>query len=245
MCHSLRKVQTFRPISQALLKLFTALFALLPVVVANPISAQELVGRPHIIDGDTIRIDDTRIRLHGIDAPEAKQTCMKQDGSVYRCGDMAKFALAALIEEHWVTCRQTDKDYYGRIVAICYTGPVSLNAEMVKSGWALAYKRYSTEYVAEEIEAKQSRRGMWQGKFIAPWEWRRGNRLRSTAQSPYGAPHKITDCRIKGNISRSGKIYHEPGGRWYSATTINETKGERWFCSVEEAVRAGWRAPKN
>jgi endonuclease YncB( thermonuclease family) len=135
-------------------------------------------GRPSITDGDTIRIGDTRIRLHGIDTPESKQTCQEQDGSVYRCGDMATFALAALIEKHWVTCNQTDKDRYGRVVAVCFTGPINLNAEMVKSGWALAYRKYSTDYVEQEASARAAKRGMWQGRIVEPWQWRRGKRLR-------------------------------------------------------------------
>jgi endonuclease YncB( thermonuclease family) len=148
--------------------------------LASPTHASDqlaFTGRPIITDGDTIRIGDTRIRLHGIDTPEVKQTCLRQDGSVYRCGDMATFELAALIEEHWVTCKQTDKDRYGRIVAVCFTGPNNLNAEMVKSGWALAYRNYSKDYVGQEASAKVAKRGMWQGRFVKPWEWRRGKRL--------------------------------------------------------------------
>ena len=96
---------------------------------------------------------------------------------MYRCGDMATFALAALIEKHWVTCKQTDKDRYGRVVAICITGPINLNAEMVKSGWALAYRKYSRDYVGQEASAKAAGRGLWQGEFVEPWDWRRGKRL--------------------------------------------------------------------
>jgi endonuclease YncB( thermonuclease family) len=144
---------------------------------AHASDQQTYTGRPSITDGDTIRIGDTRIRLHGIDTPEVKQTCQKQDGSVYRCGDIATFALAALIEKHWVTCKQTDMDRYGRVVAVCFTGPVNLNAEMVKSGWALAYRKYSHDYVGQEASAKAARLGMWQGQFVKPWEWRRGKRL--------------------------------------------------------------------
>lgn len=49
-------------------------------------------------------------------------------------------------------------------------------------------------------------------------------------------------CRIKGNISQNGeRIYHVPGGRWYARTRIDRFKGERWFCSEEEARAAGWR----
>ena len=142
-----------------------------------PTSAQEFVGKPNITNGDTIRIDQVRIRLHGIDAPEAKQTCKKQNGSTYPCGTMATFELARLIEEHWVTCHQKDVDRYKRIIAICFTGPVNLNAEMVKSGWAIAYRKYSKDYVDEEVEANAAKRGMWQGDFLKPWEWRKGKRL--------------------------------------------------------------------
>ena len=116
---------------------------------------------------------------------------------MYRCGDMATFALAALIEKHWVTCNQTDKDRYGRVVAVCFTGPINLNAEMVKSGWALAYRKYSTDYVEQEASARAANRGMWQGRFVKPWEWRRGKRLRKTNWNWI----KKTGCQIKGNIN--------------------------------------------
>jgi len=139
-------------------------------------SATELNGKPRIIDGDSIVIGDKRIRLHGIDTPEAKQTCERRDGTKYRCGDMATFALAELIEEHWVTCKGDTTDRYGRLIGTCVTGPVNLNAEMVRRGWALAYRRYSSDYVAEEDEARAAGRGLWQGRFVPPWEWRRGKR---------------------------------------------------------------------
>ncbi len=149
-----------------------AVAALVPVAA----SSAEMTGKPRIIDGDTIVIGDQRIRLHGIDTPEARQTCQRQDGTEYRCGDMATFALAELIEEHWVTCKGDTTDRYGRLIGICVTGPVNLNAEMVRRGWALAYRRYSKDYVVEEDEARAAVRGMWQGRFVEPWEWRRGKR---------------------------------------------------------------------
>ena len=134
---------------------FSVLLATIALAALFPLaaSATELTGKPRIIDGDTIVIGDQRIRLHGIDTPEAKQTCQRQDGTEYRCGDMATFALAELIEEHWVTCSGDSTDRYGRLIGTCMTGPVNLNAEMVRRGWALAYRRYSTDYVstAEQI----------------------------------------------------------------------------------------------
>jgi len=86
------------------------------------------------------------------------------------------------------------------------------------------------------IEARGKAIGLWAAPAIPPWEWRRKGSQLTTS----------TDCNIKGNISSSGKrIYHVPGGRWYGKTKINEAKGERWFCSEDEARAAGWRAPYN
>jgi hypothetical protein len=92
------------------------------------------------------------------------------------------------------------------------------------------------DYVASEDAAKFKGVGIWAGRFVMPWEWRRGKRLASTADKVLGS------CLIKGNIGRAGKrIFHVPGGRWYERTTIHEDKGERWFCTEEEAQTAGWR----
>lgn len=134
-----------------------------------------LSGIPRIIDGDTIRIGDTRIRLHGIDAPEAKQTCTA-GGKEWRCGFEATNALASLIGAHWVSCSQRDVDRYGRIVAVCRAGPIELNAWMVGNGWAVAYRQYSMEYVRDEDDAKKAQHGLWRGQFAMPWDWRREKR---------------------------------------------------------------------
>ncbi len=132
----------------------------------------ELTGIPKIVDGDTIRIGNTRIRLHGIDAPEAKQTCTA-DSKIWRCGWEATNALANIVGKHWVTCSKRDMDKYGRVVAVCRAGPINLNAWMVGNGWAVAYRRYSTDYVRDEDDAKKAGKGVWRGKFVVPWEWRR------------------------------------------------------------------------
>jgi endonuclease YncB( thermonuclease family) len=137
--------------------------------------ADDLVGKPRIVDGDTIEIGGTKIRLHGIDAPEDKQTCKKADGSDYRCGEMATFALAEIIETHWITCKGEITDRYKRRIAVCFAGPYDINAEMVRRGWALAYRRYSQDYAGEEADASKNKAGMWQGTFTDPWEWRRTN----------------------------------------------------------------------
>ncbi len=131
----------------------------------------DITGKVRIIDGDTLEVGGKRVRLFGIDAPEAKQRCTAE-GKEWRCGEEATFALAYETAEHWLTCKEKDRDRYGRIVAVCYMGPHNLNALMVRKGWALAYRRYSTDYVGEEAEARAARAGIWRGEFMAPWEWR-------------------------------------------------------------------------
>ena len=135
--------------------------------------AADITGKPRIVDGDTIHIGGTKIRLHGIDAPESRQTCQKADRSEYRCGEMATFTLFEIIGKRWVTCKGETVDRYKRRIAICFAGPYDINAEMVRRGWALAYRRYSMDYVDEEEDARNRKAGMWQGEFMKPWEWRR------------------------------------------------------------------------
>ena len=153
---------------------FRAFFVSLSLLMTSTTAhADDLRGKPRIVDGDTIWIGNTKIRLHGIDAPEMKQTCKKVDSSEYRCGEMATFALSEIIGNHWVTCKGGTLDRYKRRIAVCYAGPHDINAEMVRRGWALAYRRYSMDYVDEEGDASNRNGGMWQGEFMKPWEWRR------------------------------------------------------------------------
>ena len=122
---------------------------------------------------------------------------------------------------------------------MCRVAGADVNAWMVSQGWAVAYRKYSTDYVSHETAAKAARRGVWRGEFVAPSRWRRGERLEAAAASGVG------DCRIKGNISRKGtRIYHVPGGVWYAKTRIDTAKGERWFCTEAKARAAGWRRAK-
>ena len=133
---------------------------------------RKVAGIPKVTDGDSIRIGDVRIRLFGIDAPESRQKCSYQ-GEEWRCGWESTNALANIIGQHWVTCLKRSSDRYGRVVAICKVGPIDLSAWMVVNGWALAYKRYSKDYVDEEEIARTRRKGVWRGHFMKPWEWRR------------------------------------------------------------------------
>ena len=201
----------------------------------------DIAGHPTVLDGDTLQIGTQRIRLHGIDAPERRQTCSAH-GESWACGAEAARALAAFIAGRRVECAASDTDRYGRTVAVCSAGGTDLNAWMVAQGWALAYRRYAEDYVDQEDAAQLARRGIWRGAFVAPWEWRRGKRLAGARED---AARPQAECRIKGNISRTGeRIYHVPGGRFYARTRIDAAKGERWFCSEQEALSAGWRAAR-
>jgi endonuclease YncB( thermonuclease family) len=132
---------------------------------------ESLEGTPLVIDGDTIEVAGQRIRLHGIDAPEWEQTCTK-GAEQYSCGQAATTALKEMVADREVNCQGKDVDRYGRIVAVCSVGETDINARMAVLGWALAYRRYSMDYVDEEATAEVSRSGMWAGEFMKPWEWR-------------------------------------------------------------------------
>ncbi len=132
-----------------------------------------IVGQASVIDGDTIEIRGARIRLEGIDAPEAAQSCLTAQGTSWPCGRRAAFALADRIAQTPVSCEQTGQDRYRRILARCSVGGEDLGAFMVGQGWALAYRRYSERYIAHEESAARAKRGKWVGSFEAPWDWRR------------------------------------------------------------------------
>jgi len=215
------------------------IFLFFLIFINHEASATEgLVGRVSVVDGDTLEMHGNRIRLHGIDAPESGQSCTDEENKTYRCGQLSANRMASYVSGKAVYCEILDKDRYGRLIAACSVNDVDVNQLLVSEGWALAYRQYSRDYVSAEENAKKLGLGIWQGKFVEPWNWRRGERLEEAkAQIP-------NDCIIKGNISSNGKIYHTPSSPWYTRTKINTAKGERWFCSEEEAEAAGWRAPR-
>jgi endonuclease YncB( thermonuclease family) len=213
--------------------------------------AAAVVGVASVIDGDTIEIHGQRIRLYGIDAPEASQPC-DLDGKPWRCGQASANALAEYVGRRTVTCEPRDRDRYGRLVAACSVGGANISAWMVREGWAVAYRRYSQDFVANEAAARAAKRGIWRSAFIVPWEWRAQRRAGGGARVPHPVSSSSTSsefhrsgCDIKGNINSKGeRIYHVPGGLSYERTIIDPTRGERWFCSKAEAQAAGWRPAK-
>ena len=139
---------------------------------ASALGESALMGTATVIDGDTIEIHGQRIRLHGIDAPESGQGCNRRDGTSWRCGQQASLALADHIGTATVRCEPHGHDRYRRIIAVCFKRSEDLNRWMVTSGWAVAYRKYSLDYVADEEKAHRAGLKLWSGTFEMPWDWR-------------------------------------------------------------------------
>jgi endonuclease YncB( thermonuclease family) len=222
-------------------------------------SETTISGIPRIVDGDTVEIGATKIRLVGIDAPETDQLCIDKNGGRWPCGVTARDELIRHVGSQPWSCLVTGKDRYGRALARCESGGEDIEKWMVRNGWALSFVRYSHVYDKEEGEARAGKAGLWAGAFIAPWDWRSRNRgtailgavsvptnaQRVLLSSASAAEAPSPDCEIKGNLNRRGEcIYHVPGTRYYSAIKMDISKGKRWFCSPAEAEAAGCREPR-
>ena len=210
---------------------------ILVILWPRPAAAGEPIAGPAaIVDGDTIRVGDTRVRLHGIDAPEASQRCNAAVGGTWACGTEATRALRSAIGAHDVSCQPVTVDRYRRTVARCFVGDIDLQAELVRQGLAWAFVRYSHDYVSIEAEARAAHRGIWQADTQTAWDYRATRWAEYDKTAPEG-------CPIKGNINHHGeRIYHVPWGRDYSKVKMDLARGKRWFCSEGEAQQAGWRA---
>jgi endonuclease YncB( thermonuclease family) len=222
-------------LSPALLGFIT--FNLMSCLATAPANAAEsATSAVRVIDGDTIEINQTTYRLHGIDAPEAGQTCANNKGGRWKCGKDAIAALEELVIGHEVSCDNRGLDDYDRVIAVCTADGVDLNAQMVNQGLAWAFVKYSFDYLPQEQSARASQLGVFVVDTETPWNYRAQRWTIAAQKAPDG-------CPIKGNISDNGKIYHMPWSPWYDRTSVRTASGERWFCDETEARAAGWRAP--
>lgn len=177
------------------------LSALILLVAAT---APDLVGSARVIDGDTLEVSGQRVRLQGIDAPDAGQVC-DLHGEAWACRQAPTDLLRELIGDEDVECRSLGNDKYGRIIAKCKVDWLDLGAEMVTRGMAIACLRYSQDYLRNYREARGKGNGIFAGIFIEPEKWRQGERL----DIELANDNQPNDCRMKGNISRSGeRIYY-------------------------------------
>ncbi|WP_294609358.1 thermonuclease family protein [uncultured Roseovarius sp.] len=217
------------------------LFVLAMACPGQPAGAQTFSGRVVVIDGDTLDVGQTRVRLHGIDAPELGQTCTNRNGVSWDCGTWVADQVRRRFEGHRARCQAVEKDKYGRTVARCEVADQDIGRALVRDGLALAYRQYSMAYDLDEKGAAVSARGLHGHVMARPAEYRRNLRDKRAGQNPAPDP----TCVIKGNINGKGRrIYHMPGQQHYERTTIRTARAERWFCSEAEARAAGWRRAK-
>ena len=127
-----------------------------------------------IIDGDTIHLNGEKIRFSGIDTPEIKQTCTKNN-EIIKCGILARELLIKIIANNKINCIREGKDQYKRTLAECFVNDLSLSSYLVKNGYAFAYRKYSKKFIVDEDFAKSNKLGMWSMKFEYPWDWRKNN----------------------------------------------------------------------
>ena len=150
-----------------------AVLAALILAPASAAAADNLAGQASVIDGDTLEIHGTRIRLWGIDAPESSQFCRGEDSLQYRCGAKAANDLDAFIAGRPLNCLPISLDRYGRTVATCSVGGADLGDWLVRNGLALDWPQYSKrKYDNVQHEAEQAGRGMWAGSYVEPWLFR-------------------------------------------------------------------------
>ena len=150
--------------------LVISLFALVFFFTCNDVKSQDV----KITDGDTIKINGEKIRFSGIDAPELKQTCIKQRVNV-PCGITAKQILLDKIANKKIVCIREGKDQYKRTLAECFVNDESLSSYLVKRGYAFAFRKYSKKFVRDENYARKNKLGMWSMNFEMPWQYRKKN----------------------------------------------------------------------
>ena len=215
------------------------MLATLIALTALAATTQPIYGLAVAGDGDSLMIGDTRIRLFGIDAPEFDQVCNRPTGH-WACGKEAADRLATLVTGREVRCFPLDTDQYDRVLARCSVRGVDLNRTMVAKGYAVAYRRYSLDYVATEESARAAKLGLWSGTFDMPSEVRAKAATKPPhpgRRAPPGNASSQGGCMIKGNRSRRGDwIYHLPGTPFYK-----QTRPEALFCNEAEARAAGYR----
>lgn len=139
----------------------------------NPGDFPAIYASAHVLNADTLVVEDHTLTLFGIDAPEANQTCADSRGRSYNCGQEAANWLKGWIKNSELECHIIAQNDYGHLLGTCVYGPYDLGAALVNAGWAVADTRMTDIYAPYERQAQAARRGLWQGTFYKPWDWRK------------------------------------------------------------------------
>jgi endonuclease YncB( thermonuclease family) len=195
----------------------------------------QIVGRATALSGDILRIDGTTVKLAGIEAPEREQRCLRHGNRRWRCAEAAHDALARLSRSRLVKCDPKGTDASGRTTAVCFAGETDIGAALVKAGHVFAEGGFLARYSSLESEAKAAKVGLWSGDAERPQDFR----ARAWEQAKRTAPE---GCPIKGQVAGGAKVYLLPWSPDYGRVRVSKARGDRWFCSEQEAISAGWRA---
>lgn len=195
----------------------------------------DLKGRASVVAGDRIKIAGTTVKLSGIEAPERDQRCgTAADDRGWRCGQAAQDALARLLRGRQLSCQPGSTDESGYRLATCNAGDLDIAAELVRGGHVFAGTGFFARYGGLESEARNARVGVWRQEPVErPSEYRSKRWEEAKAQAPQG-------CPIKG-VARGARTYVLPWSPSYNNVRVRESRGDRWFCSEQEARAAGWR----
>ncbi len=186
-----------------------------------------------VIDGDTLVVDGQLVQLSGIDAPELGQRCFN-DGKSWRCGLEAALALRKLIAFGKVVCEFEDAEPK-TAKASCSVDDKDLAVALLQQGYAIALPEAPSPLQAAQNNAKDAKFGIWRGDFVAPASWRDGVRLPGEAED-------TQYCVIKGTINdKDQRVFYVPSDEGYDAIEIDPSRGERMFCSDDQAILRGWR----
>jgi endonuclease YncB( thermonuclease family) len=191
-------------------------------------------GRATAVKGDMLRIDGRLVRLTGIEVPEAKQPCLKENGRRWNCSASARAALEKFVRGKTVACTPSGETDTGQALATCTTDGADVADALVRNGHAFAASGLLATYGSAESEAKAAKLGVWQGGTVRPSEWRDQIWQEAKRAAPEG-------CPIKGTVRASDRSYAMPWSTGYDGAKVRTVKGDRWFCTEEEARSAGFR----
>jgi endonuclease YncB( thermonuclease family) len=206
---------------------------LIPTVTA-PKRESDLTGRATAVSGDLIRVNNQLIHLAGIEAPEPKQPCFKGNGKRWNCGASARTALEKIVRGKTVACTASGQDGDGRALASCRVNDVDISETLVRGGHVFAASGLFASYSTAESQAQSEQIGVWQGDTVRPKEWRAQIWEDAKRIAPEG-------CPIKGYARASDRVYTMPWSHDYHGAKVRTVKGDRWFCSEDEARAAGFK----
>lgn len=200
----------------------------------------ERVFVSRVVDGDTIELQDGRkVRYIGVDTPETKHPSKKQECFGQEASEFNKQLVEGKVVQLEKDVSETDR--YGRLLRYVWLDGEIVNQKLVEEGYAFA-RSYPPDVAKQELfqkaeqEAREHDLGLW-----GVCQLNNVDELNELLELETISE----ECLIKGNISTNGKLYHLPNCPSYDATSIDESKGEHWFCSEEEAITAGWVLASN